>query len=102
MPPRTRDERFTVHLDSLRKHLKQCGRCKGALSARDADSLCVDGVLLTLEAATESANIVALQRKAYRNRDGVVFACPDLSKHGETYAKMVKPLWVTGSQEELF
>jgi len=102
LAPRTRDERYAVHLDALRKHLKACGKCKGAISANDADGLCVDGVLLTLNAATESANIVTLQRKAFKNRDGVVFACPDLSKHGETYAKMVKPLWVTGAQEELF
>lgn len=102
MAPRTRDERFAVHLDALRKHLKECGKCKGALTARDADGLCVDGVLLTLSAATECANLVQLQRKAFMDRNGVVFACPDLSKHGDTYAKMVKPLWVTGAQEELF
>lgn len=102
MTPRTRDERFAAHLDALRKHLKACGRCKGALSAKDTDSLCVDGVLLTLNAATECADIVRLQRKAHMNREGTVFACPDLSKHGETYAKMVKPLWVAGVQEELF
>lgn len=102
MAPRTRDERYSVHLDALRKHLKECGACKGAISAKDADGLCPEGVLLTLAAATECADIVKLQRKAYMNRDGVVFACPDLSRHGETYAKMVKPLWVTGAQEELF
>lgn len=102
MPPRNRDERYAVYLDALRKHLKACGKCKGALTARDSDGLCHEGVLHVLEVATECANIVALQRKAYLHMDGVVFACPDLSKHGASYAKMAKPLWVTGAQEELF
>jgi hypothetical protein len=89
-------------MDALRKHLKECRQCKGALSVKDADGICHEGVLLLIEVATECANLISLQRKAFMHRDGVVFACPDLSRHGATYVKMAKPLWVTGVQGELF
>lgn len=102
MAPRNRDERLNDYLVKLRRHLLKCYDCKGAMAVGTSGVLCQTGTLLTVSAAKEFTNVIELRRKA--NIDGIsyVHACPDLSKHGASYALTAPMFTVVGVQEELF
>jgi hypothetical protein len=42
------------------------------------------------------------KRDAGPNREGLIYACPDLSKHGQAYADVAELYVVRGIQELLF
>jgi hypothetical protein len=65
-------------------------------------SLCKVGARLTVSAAREFNSVIELRRKAMMRGEGIVAACPDLSRHGEAYALTAPIFHVTAVQEELF
>lgn len=102
MAERNSHERLKSHLGQLRRHLLKCYDCRGALATGLNGRLCVTGALLVLESAREFNGVLELRRKANALGEGVIHACPDLSKHGEAYALTAIPFHVTGVQGELF
>lgn len=86
-------------MTELRRHLLKCYECKGALKAHS--ELCAIGNRLTASAAIEFNGVIDQRRDAMRNGNGTIFACPDISKHGEAYALSAPLFYVTGVQEEL-
>lgn len=98
--PRNSRERLISYMAELRAHLLKCYTCKGAM--KSGTKLCDAGARLTLSAAREFSSVIELRRKAMSHGDGIVFACPDISKHSEAYALTAPLLHVTGVQGELF
>lgn len=102
MASHTRADAWFKHMTLLRRHMLTCGKCKGALKASYPDHLCLTGSLLVAQAALEFNAILDIKRKAHKHPDGFVYACPDVSLHGQAYALAAQPLAVTGIQEGLF
>jgi hypothetical protein len=99
---RNSDERLVSYMVQLRRHLLKCHECKGAMSVGASGVLCGVGRMLTTSAAKEFNGVINLRRRALRSGDGLIHACPDLSKHGEAYALTARLFVVQGVQEELF
>lgn len=79
-----------------------CHQCRGASAALNAHGMCLRGQQLTVSAAAEFDAILALKKMAHKDPAGFVYACPDVSAHGQAYALAAEPLTVTGYQEGLF
>jgi len=85
----------------LKRHLRSCRQCTVARKAADEYAMCRAGLRLTLRAADRYDLLISLRTKAFASKQDTVFACPDLSKHGESYALTALPLHVTGIQGRL-
>lgn len=86
----------------LKRHIKVCKTCTGAIKARDRFGLCdhTMGLVFTLTITYDS--VIPRRLKVGRNGTPKVYACPDLSKHGSAYAMTAEPLIVVGVQDGLF
>jgi hypothetical protein len=102
MTGRNSSERLVSYMVQLRRHLLKCHDCKGAIAIGPSGTLCKTGAVLTVSAAREFNGVIEMRRRAMAHGDGLIHACPDLSKHGEAYALTARMFVVTGVQEELF
>lgn len=102
MASRAKQDSWFKHMTMLRRHTIQCNTCKGAIAASFPEHLCTTGMLLVTKAAKEFDAVLAVKREAHKDPDGFVYACPDVSKHGEAYALSAQPLTVVGRQGALF
>ena len=96
------DNRVADLLIELNRHVKTCQRCRGAIKTRDQRALCDHTVGLILTLAITHAGVIPRRLTLRRKGETPVFACPDLSKHGQAYALTAEPLIVVGVQGELF
>ena len=87
---------------SLKRHLRSCRECRAARVVANPRGMCRDGLNLTLRAADRYDLLISLRVKAFKSKQGTVFACPDTSKHGNSYSLTAVPLHVTGIQDGLF
>lgn len=101
MTGRNSSERLVSYMVQLRRHLLKCYDCKGAMKVGPTGVLCSVGATLTVSAAREFNGVIEMRRRALKNGDGLIHACPDLSKHGEAYALTARMFVVHGVQEEL-
>jgi len=102
VPPEWKDDKLNGYFIKLRRHLMNCAKCKGARSALLPEEMCRDGRQLTLSAADEFDIIIELKRKAFKHDNGLIYACPDVSLHGKSYAMIAELLSVVGVSEALF
>lgn len=86
----------------LKRHLRTCKSCQGATKARDRAALCDHTIGLILSIATRYDHVIPRRLQVKRRNYPHVFACPDLSLHGPTYALIAEPLIVTGIEGTLF
>lgn len=96
------DNRVADLLIELNRHIKTCRTCSGAVKARDKYGLCDHTIGLILTLAITHSGVIPRRLTLRRKGTPSVFACPDLSKHGQAYAMTAEPLTVTGVQGELF
>lgn len=96
------DNRLADLLTELKRHLRTCRNCQGALKTRDRSLLCDHTIGLILTAAWTYDTVIPRRIKAKRSGDHHVFACPDITAHGKAYALTVEPLVVTGVEGTLF
>ena len=101
-PSPNRDKVIYSALTELGRHLRSCKTCMGAKRAILPDNMCAKGKMMTLRAATEFHDIVKMRIEAHKLHPGAIFACPDLAKHGATYALTATPCAVYAIQEALF
>lgn len=99
---KAQEERWFKYMNLLRRHMVKCRDCKGAMLAGSTHRMCLTGARLTVNAAHEFNCILEIKREAHKNPSGFVYACPDVSLHGQAYALAAQPLKVTGIQEGLF
>lgn len=99
---KAREEKWFKYMNLLRRHMVKCVDCKGAMAAGSTHRMCLTGMRLTVSAAHEFDAILDVKRQAHKNPDGFVYACPDVSLHGQAYALAAQPLKVTAIQEGLF
>lgn len=97
-----KDQRLRDALGTLKRHLDSCSQCKSARKTFAPHDMCRDGLMFTLYAASQYGDTVKLRIAALNNPGNYVFACPDLSKHGQGYALTAEPLQVTNIQGTLF
>jgi hypothetical protein len=102
MPKVSRQAALPDELAKLYQHLNSCSPCQAANKAADPYHMCQIGLFLTVRAAQGYGNLFKLRRQAHNRKGGCVYACPDLSKHGEAYAVTAPALIVTAIQESLF
>lgn len=101
MTASNRDERLYDTLLVLKRHLRTCKDCMAAIKATDPYMMCRQGMMQTLKAALGYDDVIRLRVKAHNNSGGHVFACPDLTKHGKSYALTAPALHVTAVQDTL-
>lgn len=89
-------------LAKLYAHFKSCAQCEAAFKGVDASYMCEMGLQQTLKAARGYANLFRLRQKAHNRPGGCVYACPDLTKHGDAYVQTAPALIVTGIQDSIF
>lgn len=102
MASRAREHSWFKHMNMLRRHMVQCKPCRGAVAASYPEHLCLTGTILAVKAAKEFDAVLAVKCEAHKDPNGFVYACPDVSLHGEAYALYAEPLTVIGKQESLF
>ena len=88
-------------LAKLYQHLNSCKTCQAADKAADFWMICDQGMRHIMAAVKGYRNLFRLRQAAHDRPGGCVYACPDLSKHGEAYAVTAPALIVTGVQESL-
>lgn len=89
-------------MTALTAHLRRCRECRTAMKGDASEWICHEGKILTLEAAKHFSSLVRLHTAA-RDHDGhVVYACPNLMKHGQGYSMTAQPLVVMAFQDKLF
>lgn len=97
-----RDQMLFGYLTKLRRHLIKCDKCRGARKALNLDGMCDEAKLLTLSAADEYDHIIELRRKAHSAGMDIIYPCPDIAAHGQSYALTVRPYEVHAVQDGLF
>lgn len=102
MPRTGKDQRLYDTLTDLKRHLRTCKDCMAARKAVDPYMMCRVGILLVLKAADGYDSVIKLRIAAHSDRNGHVFACPDLAKHGKPYAITAPALHVTAVQDGMF
>lgn len=98
----SRDDKLADAIVILRRHLRSCRQCTAAIKGMDATMICDHGLLMTLDAAKLFDQLIKLRIAAHNRVDGTVFACPDLSKHGRSYALTAEPYAVSAIKQALF
>lgn len=102
MASNAKDLRLGHGLVQLRRHLLKCYDCKGARQSGNPDGMCTTGRILTLTAADDFDVVIEMRRKAHGHADGAIYACPDLSRHSESYQLSAILFKVIPLQGELF
>lgn len=102
MPPDWKDDKLNSYFIKLRRHLLKCLICKGARQSLTPDHMCREGRQLTLSAADEFDFLIDLKSRALKHDGGLIYACPDVSKHGKSYALTAELFSVVGVRESLF
>lgn len=96
------DNRFADLLLDLKRHIRHCQSCAGAIRVNDHAMLCTRSRVLILTMVMQYDHVIPRRLQAKRESDRVVYACPDLTRHGKAYAMTADPLFVVGVQESLF
>lgn len=101
MPRISAEDRVYDNLISLKRHLRSCKQCTAARKSNTPHDMCGGGMLLVLRAAEGYDSIIRLRVAAHSHPQGFVFACPDLRKHGKSFALTASALLVQGVQDSL-
>jgi hypothetical protein len=96
------DNRLAELLIELKRHLRTCRDCQGAIKTRDRWMLCEHTIGLILTAASRYDQVIPRRIAAKRKGDLHVFSCPDISVHGKSFAMTAEPLVVIAVESALF
>lgn len=96
------DHRISQMLLELKRHFKTCSTCPAAVKSRSPDMLCNHSIGLIISIAVRYDTLIPARLQAVRDKRNVVYACPDLAAHGESYALIAEPLNAVGVQGALF
>lgn len=102
MAPKMSDDPFAQSMSELRRHIKTCYECRYAFSDNLTRPLCHAGTILSVRLAYNCERVLKLKLTAASAPGGKIYACPDLSKHGDAYAISATPFTISGVQGELF
>jgi hypothetical protein len=99
---RNRDDKLYDAMMWLKRHMDSCPMCMSARKGKTPRDMCDRGAMMALDAAMLYSDVMRLRIKAHSRPGDFVFACPDLAKHGKSYAVTAKPLMVNAIQDRLF
>ena len=97
----TRDAKLAANLVDLKNHLKKCRSCSSAFKSHSPHDMCEAGMMMVLKSALCYDVVIKLRIQAHNTKDHTVFACPDISKHGQSYTLTALPMMVSGIQDRL-
>lgn len=100
--PKADKDPFTQAVINLRSHLLKCYTCRGSFEIDNPYGACEHGITYAVRVAQTCNQLLETKRKAVSTINGHVYACPDVSAHGEAYALTAEPLSVVAAQEGLF
>jgi len=96
------EDPFFDALCKFQRHITGCYDCKGGMKSLDDSRMCIKGVILAAEMGKNMLQLMKLKRQAVQSSAAIVYPCPDLSRHGNGYATIARPMKVVGYQGELF
>lgn len=96
------DNRLSDLLLELKRHIRSCRNCQGAIKTRDKTLLCDHTIGLILTAAWQYDHVIPRRIKAKRSGNPHIFACPDPSAHGKANSLTAESLLVVGVEDALF
>lgn len=98
----TKDYQIYDTFIALKQHLGQCGTCRPAMTAKAYFLLCQTAGEMILKCALAYDGIVSSRISARHSDSHTFYPCPDITRHGRTFALTVKPVTATGYQGTLF
>jgi len=102
MAPKSDRDPFVQAVTSMRAHIVKCYECRNAYATNEPNTVCLTGVMLGMQVAKTCDKMFTLKRQAVSTINEHVYACPDISVHGEAYALTAQPLSVVATQDGLF
>lgn len=100
--PKADKDPFTQAVVKMRSHLIKCYACRFDFGENEPNPTCFTGLKLAVEVVRTADRLLEAKRKAVSTINGHVYACPDISAHGEAYAMTAEPLSVVAMQDGLF
>lgn len=102
MAPKADRDPFTQAVINLRSHTLKCAACRFDYGDPDPIMTCQTGMKIVMEVARSADKLLEAKRHAVSTINHYIYACPDISAHGDAYALTAQPLSVNGVQEGLF
>jgi hypothetical protein len=102
MAPKADRDPFVQAVIQLRAHLVKCYKCRAAFDHPFDIPECEAGLSMAIQVADTCNELFKLKRQAVSTINEHVYACPDISVHGEAYALTAQPLSVVATQDGLF
>jgi hypothetical protein len=98
----SRDDALYREMVELKRHYRTCRKCGLSKKTNDPYDMCPTGLRLSWLLGRRLDDLIELRRKALGSKTSHIFACPDLSKHGKSYALTALPMAVQGIQDRIF
>ena len=96
------DDPFFNALVSLRAHVKDCYKCKYMLADVEAAPACAEGIRRTALVMKSMDALLKAKLAAIHSAEQIFYPCPDVTKHGDGYALVARPMKAIGTQDGLF
>lgn len=96
------DDDLFIRLILIRRHFMACTQCRIAKKTRLFGDMCPAGLNAMFQACLIFDDLIRLRIKASNSGQPVIYPCPDLSRHGKSYALTAYPMHAVGVQNGLF
>ena len=96
------DDPFFNALTILRSHVKGCFECRHIEKYSAGHLTCITGQRLATRVIYELNETLRLKVAALHSAEQIFYPCPDVTKHGEGYALVARPMKAIGVQDGLF
>lgn len=96
------DDPFFNALTALRAHVKECAKCRYILIDMYAIPSCGEGARRTAMVIKSMDALLKAKKAALHSAEQIFYPCPDVTKHGDGYALVARPMKAVGTQDGLF
>lgn len=96
------DDPFFNALVTLRAHVKECAKCRYILMDMSAIPNCGEGARRTANVIRTMDALLKAKAAAIHSAEQIFYPCPDVTKHGDGYALVARPMKAIGTQDGLF
>lgn len=96
------DDPFFNALVNLRAHMKECYECRYLLHDEESVPGCAKGMRLTFSVVFAMDKLLKAKLAAVHSAEQIIYPCPDVTKHGDGYALVARPMKAIGTQDGLF
>lgn len=96
------DDPFFNALVNMRSHLKSCSTCRNFVGYDGMSPMCITGARLIGEVVSKMDALMRLKAAAIHSAEQIFYPCPDVTRHGDGYALVARPMKAIGTQDGLF